>query len=54
MNILKTKSNAWGQEVLEGANLELVTAFIAAGIALIILHALAVVWRTRKGLPRDE
>ena len=44
MEILKTRSDAWGQQVLEGANLELVTLFIVAAAVLIILHAAAVAW----------
>jgi len=48
MEILKTRSNAWGQQVLEGMNLELVVLFIAAGIVLILLHAVVAAWLKRR------
>lgn len=56
MDILKTRSNAWGQEVLEGANLELISVFVVAGAVLIILHAAASAWlgRKRGSSPADE
>ena len=48
MELLRTRSNAWGQEVLDGANLELVVWFAAAGVILIVVHAIAVAWGRRK------
>lgn len=53
MEILETRSNAWGQEVLEGVNLELVTIFFVAGAVLIVLHAVISAWRKRNGTPTD-
>ena len=48
MPILNTRSNAWGQQVLEGANLHLVIAFLAAGVVLIVAHALVSSWLKRR------
>ena len=56
MEIIKTKSNAWGQQVLEGANLELVTLFVVAGIVLIVAHAVLTAWlrRRRNNAPGND
>ena len=48
MQILNTRSNAWGQQVLEGANLHLVILFLIAGVVLIIAHALVSAWLKRR------
>jgi hypothetical protein len=53
VEILETRSNAWGQEVLEGVNLELVTIFFMAGAVLIVLHAVISAWRKRSGSAAD-
>lgn len=56
MEILKTRSDAWGQQVLEGANLELVVVFALAGAVMIVLHAVISAWlgRRRSSDPTDE
>jgi hypothetical protein len=48
MQILNFRSNAWGQQVLEGANLHLVVVFLAAGVVLIVVHALVSTWLKRR------
>jgi hypothetical protein len=48
MQILNFRSNAWGQQVLEGANLHLVIVFLAAGVVLIVVHALVSTWLKRR------
>lgn len=56
IEFLRMKSDAWGQTVLEGANLDLVVIFFAAGAVLIILHAVAAAWlkrRSRNGRIND-
>jgi hypothetical protein len=50
VDILNTRSNAWGQQVLEGVNLELVSLFVVAGIVLIVGHALVAAWLHRRRL----
>ena len=49
MDWLRTRSNAWGQEVLEGANLDLVGWFVLAGVVLIVLHLAFAWWSRRRG-----
>jgi hypothetical protein len=48
MQILNFRSNAWGQKVLEGANLDLVVLFLVAGLVLIVTHALVSAWLKRR------
>ena len=48
MDWLRTRSNAWGQEVLQGANLELVGWFALAGAILIVLHMAFAWWSGRQ------
>jgi hypothetical protein len=40
MEILRYKSDAWGQRVLEGASWDLIWVFVAAGLAFIVFHAI--------------
>ena len=41
MNLLRTDTNAWGQEVLLlGISWDLLPWFVSAGVALIVAHAL--------------
>ena len=40
MEVFRYSSNAWGQEVLQGMSWDLLPAFFAAGVAIIVLHAL--------------
>jgi len=40
MTLLRTDTNAWGQEVLLGVSWELLPVFVAAGVAIIVAHAL--------------
>jgi len=40
MSLLRTDTNAWGQEVLLGISWDLLPWFAGAGIAIIIGHAL--------------
>lgn len=53
MELLRLRSDAWGQEVLDGANLELVSWFVVAGVVLIVLHAfVAARTKRRRGKSR--
>jgi uncharacterized membrane protein len=47
MEILRYKSNAWGQQVLEGVSWDLVGVFVAAGLLVVIFHAVYVGWRRK-------
>jgi hypothetical protein len=40
MNLLRTDTNAWGQEVLLGVSWDLLPAFVGAGLVIIVGHAL--------------
>ena len=40
MEILRYKSDAWGQRVLEGASWDLIWVFVAAALAFIVFHAI--------------
>jgi hypothetical protein len=40
MNLLRTDTNAWGQEVLLGISWDLLPLFVAAGVVIILGHAL--------------
>ena len=40
MEILRYKSDAWGQRVLEGASWDLIWVFAAAALAFIVFHAI--------------
>ncbi|MEE8345329.1 MAG: hypothetical protein V3R35_08315 [Woeseiaceae bacterium] len=40
MEILRYKTDAWGQRVLEGASWDLIWVFAAAAIVFIVFHAL--------------
>lgn len=45
MELLRHRSNAWGQQVLEGVSWELVWVFVAAGFVFIVVHAAYARWR---------
>ena len=47
MEFLEYKSNAWGQEVLEGVSWDLVWVFAGAGLMVVVVHAAYVAWRKR-------
>ena len=40
MDILRYKTDAWGQRVLEGASWDLIWVFAAAAAAFIMFHAI--------------
>jgi len=40
MEILRYKSDAWGQRILEGASWELIWVFAAAAAIFIVFHAI--------------
>lgn len=40
MEILRYKTDAWGQRVLEGASWDLIWVFAAAAVVFIVFHAL--------------
>lgn len=39
MELLRYKTDAWGQRVLEGASWDLIWLFVAGAVAFIIFHA---------------
>ena len=50
MEILRYKSDAWGQRVVEGASWDLIWVFVGAAIVFIVFHA---VYTHMKLKPRD-
>ncbi len=40
MEILRYKSDAWGQRILEGASWDLIWIFAAAAVIFIVFHAI--------------
>jgi hypothetical protein len=38
MNLLRTDTNPWGQEVLLGVSWDLLPVFVAAGVVIILGH----------------
>ncbi len=40
MEILRYKSDAWGQRILEGASWDLIWVFAAAAVIFIVFHAI--------------
>ena len=40
MEILRYKSDAWGQRILEGASWDLIWFFVAAAVVFIVFHAI--------------
>lgn len=40
MELLRVSRNAWGQEVVLGMSWDLIGVFVAAGLSVIVLHAL--------------
>ena len=53
MEILRYKSDAWGQRILEGASWDLLWIFVAAGVVFIVFHAVYT-HRKLKNLQNDE
>lgn len=53
MEILRYKTDAWGQRVLEGASWDLIWVFAAAALAFIIFHAIYT-HRKRNGRENDD
>ncbi len=53
MEVLRYKSDAWGQRILEGASWDLIWVFAAAAIAFIVFHAVYT-HRKLKQRPDDE
>lgn len=47
MDFLRYRSNAWGQQVLDGVSWELLWAFIVAGFAVVAVHAAYARWRSK-------
>jgi formate dehydrogenase subunit gamma len=47
MEFLKYKSDAWGQQVLEGVSWDVIWLFVAAGLMVVVVHAAYVAWRKR-------
>ena len=56
MDILRYRSDAWGQQVLEGVSWDLVWVFVVAGFSFVLVHAVYANWRkTRRNCePPDE
>lgn len=53
MEILRYKTDAWGQRVLEGASWDLIWVFVAGAVAFIIFHAFYT-HRKLKNMQKDE
>jgi hypothetical protein len=47
MEFLRYRSNAWGQQVLDGVSWELVWPFVVAGLVFIVVHAAYANWRNK-------
>lgn len=47
MELLEYKSNAWGQQVLQGVSWDLLWLFVAAGGMVVVVHAAYVAWCKR-------
>jgi hypothetical protein len=47
MEFLEYKSNAWGQQVLQGVSWDLLWLFVVAGGTIVVVHATYVAWRRR-------
>jgi hypothetical protein len=57
MELLRTETSPWGQEVLLGISWDLLPLFVGAGVAVIVVHALfKALWepavRRRQGRPQ--
>lgn len=52
MEILRYKSDAWGQRILQGASWDLIWVFVAAAILFIVFHA--VYTRRKLGKRQDN
>ena len=50
MDILRYKSDAWGQRILDGVSWDLIGVFVAAAIVFIVFHAIY----TRRKLTRRQ
>jgi hypothetical protein len=53
MDILRSATNPWGQEVLVGIAWDLMWAALIVGIAFVIGHAIYVRWIARPGRPEE-
>jgi hypothetical protein len=53
MEILRYKTDAWGQRVLEGASWDLIWIFVAGAVAFIVFHAIYT-HRKMKTVDEDE
>ena len=47
MEFLRYRSDAWGQQVLDGVSWELVWVFVVAGFVCVIVHAVYAKWRNK-------
>ena len=47
MKFLEYKSNAWGQQILEGVSWNLIWFFVAAGLVVIVIHVAYVARRQK-------
>lgn len=56
MEFLRYRSNAWGQQVLDGVSLDLAWTFVVAGFVFIVVHVVYTSWRgkLRKRSAVDE
>jgi hypothetical protein len=52
MEILRYKSDAWGQRILDGVSWDLIGVFVAAAVVFIVFHAVYTYRKTRDG--RDD
>ena len=48
MEIIRYKTDAWGQRVLEGTSWDLIWVFAAAAIAFIVFHAIYTHWKLKR------
>jgi hypothetical protein len=53
MDIFRYRSDAWGQQILEGASWDLLWIFVGAAVAFIVFHAIYTA-RKLNGTPDDE
>ena len=56
MDILRYKSDAWGQRILDGVSWDLISVFVVAALVFIVVHAVYTHWklRDRKDQERRE
>jgi hypothetical protein len=53
MEVLRYKTDAWGQRVLEGASWELIWLFVAGAVVFIVFHAIYT-HRKLKTMQKDD